>query len=344
MPQDLFTLKKTAEKLNEEVKNAVINKVVQPSENEFCLTLYNGKQFALVFSANGNLSRVAISYKIHKAPLVAPNFCMLLRKHLLGGRIKSVSIACDDRILAFEIENENEFKISKTYFLYAEIMNKFSNVFLTYDGVILGSLKNAPQNLDSKRIILRGAKYVFPEKLNKKRAFCKEELHEVFANYNGENLEKFLLDNFVDFSPISAREISYICKNYSLSPAVAVEKFLLKPLCPTIIKTDHICDFFAFDYEHLKGERVYYNDFLTAQCEYFENLENEQKNNAYKSYLSSKISAYEKRYLKKLLAVEKSENDFLGADKFRLYGELLTANLFRLKKGQKSVFIENYYQ
>ena len=106
----VFTLKKTATLLNDKIKGAVINKVVEPTPYEFSLTLYNGKQFALVFSANGNLSRLSTSSKIYKSPAVAPNFCMLLRKHILGGRIKELKIVNNDRIFALEIVNENEFK------------------------------------------------------------------------------------------------------------------------------------------------------------------------------------------------------------------------------------------
>ena len=343
MPQDLFTLKKTATALNDKISGAVINKVVQPTPYEFSLVLYNGKQFGLVFSANGNLSRLSTSSKIYKSPAVAPNFCMLLRKHILGGRISSVKIANEDRIFAVEIINENEFKLSKTYVLYLEIMSKFSNAFLTLDGVILGCLKQTPQNIDGKRITLSGAKYAFYEKPNKICAQNSAEIENAFLHYSGENLNKFILDTFLDFSPISAKEIKYRHKSMGLTAKSALLNFLNEPLRPTIIKSENKVDFYPFDYKHISGERVYFDDFLKMQEHFFESRENASVINSYKSVLTAKVLNYEKKLIKKIEIFKSAEKDYLDSEKYRLYGELLTANFYKLKKGQSSVILENYY-
>ena len=92
---------------------------------------------------------------------------MLLRKHLIGAEVLKTEVVNDDRIIRISLKNQNDFLDNETYELYAEIMGKYSNVFLVKNGLILGSLKQSPQDIDGKRITLVGSKYSYPEKPNK---------------------------------------------------------------------------------------------------------------------------------------------------------------------------------
>ena len=107
-------------------------------------TLYSGKVFNLILSASAKYCRVGITCLEKQSPLTAPNFCMLLRKYLLGGEIIGISTLPCDRVVEITIKNENDFKENNEYVIFVEIMGKYSNVFLTQNGIILGSLKTTP--------------------------------------------------------------------------------------------------------------------------------------------------------------------------------------------------------
>ena len=110
MPQDLFTLKNCVYELNTLILGAKIQKVNMPNDYDVVFTIYNGKTNKLMVSCNAKNSRVCLTQVDKPNPLVAKNFCMLLRKHLLGARISGISLANNDRIIAISFENETELK------------------------------------------------------------------------------------------------------------------------------------------------------------------------------------------------------------------------------------------
>ena len=197
MPQDLFTISKSVSHLSAKLTGAKINKIFQPSGDEVDLAVYSGEVFRLVISASARFSRVSISNREKPNPEVAPNFCMLLRKHLSGGEIVGVETVFDDRIIKISISKLNDFYEAENLELYAEIVGKHSNVFLTRNGVILGSLKSAPQELDGGRITLVGAKYCPPAKQDKVLASSENTL-KIFSEYSGGDLGNFILNSFLD--------------------------------------------------------------------------------------------------------------------------------------------------
>ncbi|MBO5712624.1 MAG: NFACT family protein [Clostridia bacterium] len=347
MPQDLFTLQKVVSELNALIIGAKIQKINMPSDYDVVFTIYNGKTNKLAVSCNAKNSRVGLTTVDKPNPLVAKNFCMLLRKHLLGARISGVNLYNNDRIIALTFENQNELFETVSYVLYAEIMNKYSNVFLTANGVILGLMRNAPQNLDSTRITLTGAKYLPPLLQNKFNAYDNDSLIKAFSLYLGGDLSKFILSSFNAFSPVTADELANRILNkgeFTVDNAVKVtNEFLALPISPVVIYNGKSYDYFAVNYPSISGERIYF-DALTSAIDYAVCIEEDKSNfNSNKNALISKISAYEKKQIKSLNALEDKLRECNNADTYKLYAELITANIYRLNKGMVSANLVNYY-
>ncbi|MBP5242894.1 MAG: NFACT family protein [Clostridia bacterium] len=182
MPQDAFTLRRNAFELNALLVGGKINKIIQPSKDDLLLYIYTGKSLLkLVMCANASFNRVCLTSYEKEPPLVAPNFCMLLRKHLLGAEIKKVEQVGFERILAFTLHCASDFSQTDRV-LYAEIMGKYSNVILTENGVILGALKTTSLEENHKRILFPGATYALPEPQDKVNPADKAALTTLFEN------------------------------------------------------------------------------------------------------------------------------------------------------------------
>lgn len=347
MPQDLYTLRHASEELNSLTNQAKIQKVNMPNDYEVVFTVYNGKTQKLVISTQANFARVTFTNAEKKNPLVAKNFCMLLRKHCIGARIKNVCIDNNDRIIRLDLENENELKELVSFNIFVEIMGKFSNAFLVSNGIILGCMRVAPQNLDSSRITLSGAKYIFPPKTEKTNPYNKADSLTTFSKFTGGDLGKFILNNFNEFSPVTAEEIAYrinIIGEYNKDIAVKVlTEFLNEPTAPVTITYNGKTDYFAFNYNHLLGERKYYKGLNEAIDSVSTILEFKRDFETLKNGILSKVLAYEKKQLKRLNEVEEKLRECANVEKTKLYAELITANIYALKKGMEKAELINYY-
>ncbi len=349
MPKDLFTLKKTIPLYNEFLSEAKVNKIIEPTKDTVVFTLYNKKVFNLILSTSARYNRISLTDDNHTSPKVAPNFCMLLRKYLLGATITSVSVANDDRIVLITLVNENDFKEYKEYNLYLELMGKYSNLFLTANGVILGSLKSTPQNLENVRLCLTGAKYNYPPKQNKISVFDKDKALQAIINTTYPLTCDFILQTFLDFAPITAKELEYFLSNYPIKTFVASDvynailDFINTPICPTIISSKNLSDVLPFDYKSLQGEKQSFSNYILAEQEFYTTLENSDKIKEFKNLLTQKVLAFKKKEDKKRLVllerIEKAKNYELN----KLYGELITANIYKVKKGDKTLNAVNYY-
>ena len=350
MPKDLFCLTKTIGLYNDLLSGAKVNKIIEPSKDEIVFTLYNKTTFNVVISTQAKYARVSLTTQNYKAPLVAPNFCMLLRKYLTSGIITSVSISDVDRIISINFTCENDFKEYKNYTLNVEIMGKYSNIFLTSDGILLGALKNSSQNYEKGRILLSGAKYLFPLKQDKISPTDKESAINILSTLNYNVTANFILNNFLGFAPVTAEEIAFLInketekQGYSAKLAYKVmEEFLNKELAPVIIESEEYSDVLPFDYTHLLGKRTFLNDYLTLEERFYTLKETATKLQTNKNTLLSKVLSFKKKEEKKFALLTNRITEANSNEKYKLYGELITANIYQIKKGLSSVELLNYY-
>ncbi len=350
MPKDLFTLQKTAGLYGELLVGAKVNKIIEPSSDEVVFTFYNKGAFNVVISTQAKYARVSLTTQSYKAPLTAPNFTMLLRKYLLGGTVLAFKVNDVDRIISIDFKNENDFKEFKNYTLNVEVMGKYSNIFLTSENILLGALKNSSQNYEKGRILLSGAKYLFPLKQDKISPYDEENSIKVLSSLPYAPTASFILNNFLGFAPVTAEEIAFLIakasEKHGYSPILAYEtilEFLNKPLEPVIIESEEYSDVLPFNYLHLSGKRTYYQNFLTAEEKFYSSLEIKNKLSAYKTTLISKLSSFKKKEEKKFTLLQDRINEAKNLEKYKLYGELITANIYQIKKGETKVKLLNYY-
>ena len=195
MPQDAFTLRHIARELDEELCGGKVNKIIQPSRDEVDILFYaNGKTRKLALNTNASFARAILSDIPRSAPDTAPNFCMLLRKHLAGAQLLSVRLQGFERILAFTFDCRNEFTRA-TRVLYAEIMGKYSNLVLTENGIISGALKVSSLQENFRRALFPGVKYLPPEPQDKADPSDFDALLGRIRAFAGGDFAEFLFSN-----------------------------------------------------------------------------------------------------------------------------------------------------
>ncbi|MBR6349086.1 MAG: NFACT family protein [Lachnospiraceae bacterium] len=198
--------------LNNELAGGGISKIIQPEKDELLLTIKkDGVTKRLFISVNPSLPAAYLAEQNITAPLNAPAFCMFLRKHIQGGRIISVSQPSLERIIDIEIEHYDEMGDLKRKVLTAELMGKHSNIIFRSEDRILDSIKHVSSLVSSVREVLPGRDYFVPFADSKCDPFTIEK-NEFISKVFGENqkLSKAIYTNITGFSPDLAEEIAYM--------------------------------------------------------------------------------------------------------------------------------------
>ncbi len=348
MPQDFFTLNRLIPNLEKSIVGAKVNKINEPTNDDLFITIYNGKSLKLHISTNASLCHIGISNTEFENPLVPPNFCMLLRKYLLGSQITKLNLLNEDRIVEIVFSVENDFSTSTTLSLILEIMGKYSNCFLVEKNKIIGCKKNIPLSSEGKRFTLYGATYTFIDKQDKLSPFKTDDIIFAMQKYqsivNQQDLSSFIYNNFIGLSKLACQEIAYRISNDKPENFVKIfENFINQKDNPLTIENNDFYEFFPFDYTHIIGKREYFDSLNLAQTTYYEKVTSLKNFNLLFNSLSSKLNAYEKKLLKKLALTEEKQRDALSYEKHKLYGQLIMDNLYLIKKGDKFLKALNYY-
>ena len=170
MAFDGITIANIVKELNDTILNGRIAKIAQPENDELLLTIKPAKgQVRLVISASASLPLIYLSRDNKPSPMTAPNFCMLLRKHIANGRIVGISQPSLERIIRFEIEHLDELGDLCRKSLIVEIMGKHSNIiFCNEKGMIIDSIKHVSAQMSSVREVLPGREYFIPDTMKKR--------------------------------------------------------------------------------------------------------------------------------------------------------------------------------
>lgn len=170
MAFDGITIANLVYDLNQKIVSGRIAKIAQPEKDELLLTIKgNRENFRLLISANASLPLLYFTETNKPSPMTAPNFCMLLRKHIANGRILSVTQPGFERIVRFEIEHLDEMGDLRRKYLIVELMGKHSNIiFCDENDMILDSIKHISAQVSSVREVLPGRTYFIPHSGEKK--------------------------------------------------------------------------------------------------------------------------------------------------------------------------------
>ena len=360
MPQDAFHIRRLATELNTFLCGGKINRISQVNKDELTFIIYTGKSTVkLILSTNASGARVCLSLTEKEPAPVAPNFCMLLRKHLLGAEILEIRQHEFERIIELDLHCTTDFSQSKRT-LHCELMGKYSNIVLTENGVILGALKTSALAEDSRRILLTGAKYTYPQPQDKISPFDRAGMRSRLENYlvnhaetlNEDSLSSFLFENVSGLALPTAREIvkravaqAKNIEDLFSHDGVPLWKFVdefckNEPCKPCLVEKNGVpTDFFAFTVDG--GMEM--PSLNKAEDEFFTRRENKKGFEDKKRKLENTVRGLRKKQAKKLQETLERLNEAEKAEEFRIKGELLTANLYKIEKGATAVVLENWY-
>ena len=349
MPQDAFHIRRLTNELNTLLVGGKVNRISQVNKDELTFIIYTGKSTVkLILSANASNARVCLSSTEKEPAPVAPNFCMLLRKHLQGAEILSVKQHEFERIVEITFHCTSDFSQCDRV-LYCELMGKYSNIILAEKGLILGALKTTALENDNHRILLTGAKYLYPAPQDKLSPFDGAGMRSRLENYlslrpegvDDEGLSVFLFDNVYGLALPTAREIVKRAKIAGVPLWDFVGDFCENEPCQPCIKMRDggMMDFFAFPVDG----GVEMPSLCKAEDEFYTSRETKKGFEDKKRKLENTVRTLKKKQTKKLQETLERLKDAEKAEDYRIKGELLTANLYRIEKGMSEVELENWY-
>lgn len=336
-----------------ELKGALVggkvNKVFEPNKNEIILGIYcNGKNYALNISISSNNYRMNLTTNAKPNPLNAPNFCMLLRKHLVGARITDIYSNCLERIVFINFEAYNELNDLVSKKLVVELMGKHSNVILLNDkNIIIDSLRHLDSFSNSYRDILPAHEYVNPpaDKLD----ICKIGLDEFTQLMENNKLSNIIPNSFSGISKTFILNILDVLKisddDYSYENIAELYKYI-KDIIENL-GTDNVLATSINDKDYtmiLKSHRdiLQTNFFLD---DFYSKKENNEVTINYKNNLLKLVLSALKKITKKVNNINVKLKECENMDTYRIYGELITSNLYRINNNINVDYIEieNYY-
>lgn len=367
MALDAVCINALAAEFNSSLLGLRIDKIYQPENDELIITLHAaGVQKKLLLSANANIPRACFTSLSKENPASPPMFCMLLRKHLANGKIAEVFQPNFERIIEFKIEAKNDFGDIVVKTLIIEIMGRHSNIILVDEnGKISGSIKHVDFSVSSVRQILPGLMYEYPPAQDKENPLklTLEDFTDLFKNIPlGVSCEKYISLHLLGVSALTAREIASLAGlsgkcggelnfNAVLDLASCASSFFssVKNKCfsPCIIENAQ------------NGKLMDYSPVLITQygtlakITEFESISDvidsfyraraqhermAQRSASLLKTVSNNISRCAKKYeiqSRELAASQKKE-------KYRMYGELITANMYKIKKGDNELIALNY--
>ena len=212
MAFDGITIAAVRKELSDALTGGRVYKIAQPEPDELLLTIKNNSsQYRLTLSASASLPLVFLTGKNKTSPMTAPNFCMLLRKHIQNGRILSITQPGMERILNFQIEHLDEMGDLRTKQLIVELMGKHSNIiFCDENNVIIDSIKHISGMVSSVREVLPGKDYFIPHTQDKENPLETDRTRFMERVFSGaQPCFKALYTSFTGLSPAIAHEICY---------------------------------------------------------------------------------------------------------------------------------------
>lgn len=355
MPLDALTIRALAAELAPQLEGAKVDKVQQPERDLVLLSLRtkSGNR-KLLLSAGVGRARMHFTEESFENPAEPPMFCMLLRKHLQGARIESLTQPDNERLLKLELESRDELGDSARKSLILEMIGRSSNLILVGpDGRIIDCLRRMDFAGDELRRLLPGMIYRLPPKQDKRSIFDIDAecfRAEGAAADPDVPVERWLLDRFSGLSPLLCRELGFRCRDdYGLLPE-ETERLLARSESdarPTVLLEDGVPKDFSFTEILQYGPKMENRrmdsfsellDFFYAQKERLE-----RRRRRGHELLRSVRTARDR--VQRKLALQKEElRRTESRDEVRKTAELLTAYLYRLKKGDRELVCEDYYR
>ena len=364
MAFDGITIACMAHELQEKLTGGRISKIAQPEADELLLTVKSREgNFRLLLSASAGLPLVYLTGANKPGPMTAPNFCMLLRKHISGGRILSVTQPSLERILRFEIEHLDELGDLCRKYLVVEIMGKHSNIIFCSDtDQIIDSIKHVSAQMSSVREVLPGRAYFIPDTQEKADPLgITEENFTALIHKKAAKLSKALYTSLTGLSPVAAEEIcaqasldsDRAANSYEQAELIHLYRTFTRFLAP--VRSGAYEPVIYYDgktpvefsclpltvYEHCRKETF---SSVSGLLERYYAEKNTLTRIRQKSAdLRRIVQTALERNIKKYDLQAKQLKDTEKREKYRIYGELINTYGYGVEPGSKSFEALNYY-
>ena len=338
-----------------------IDKIYEPNKNEVVLDFYlNGVNYALNICTNSQNYRINLTTHSKPNPKTALNFCMLLRKNLIGLRIKNIISANLERVVTIEFEGFDDIDDIITKKLIIELMGRHCNIILVDENnIIIDSLRHiSSSDNELTRNIIPHVKYIYPttNKLNFLEVTDSNDF-KLKLNYNEITVTQ--LPSYISniFNGISKNFVKHIIKTLNIDSSIIVNDKILEQIYnyinDIIISTDSL----DLSFEIVKDSNGVTKDYVLTKKkvdkifplnffidDYYFNKESSEEFKIYRNSISKLILDTLKKYNKRLFNINEKLKECDNMDKYKLYGELITANLYRIKNSNiDKLELENYY-
>ena len=361
MPLDAICLRAVVDEIRPKLAGSRIEKIQQPSRDQIVLVLRGSRR--LLLNAGANQPRIHMTTQLRDNPAQPPMFCMLLRKYIGNGRIVDVEQAPLERVVTLTIDAMDELGEMSRYRLVLECMGRHSNLILVApEGHVIDCMRRVDFEMSQQRQVLPGLFYHLPpvqEKLSP-LAVEEEEFLRLLAACPAEMpLDRWLLDTFTAISPLIARELVFRACGSTDARAEEEQGRLWDVFAAwqngvnggSMTPLTLLRDGKYFDFAYLAVQQ--YGSYVICREEesfsalldgFYEGREQAERVRQKGQDLLKTVTNARDRVRRKIALQEKEYAQTQDRDKLRIWGELLTANFYRMERGASKVTVENYYE
>ena len=365
MPLDAICLRAVLNEMRPKLIGARIDKVQQPARDQIVLLLRG--TLRLLLNAGANQPRIQLTNILRDNPAQPPMFCMLLRKHLVGARVLAIEQPDLERMVILTLQCTDEFGEISQKQLVLECMGRRSNlILLDAQGRIVECLRRVDADLSAARQLLPGLFYRLPTPLDKLSLLTQEDDSIALARRGGEEeaaVDKWVLDHYTAISPLIARELAFRAggatdvrfgalngaQRETLAQEFADTASAIKEdrYTPVILYRDGKPVDFTYRLIAQYGAETQVEtreDFSSLLDEFYDARERQELSARRGRELTHAASVARDRMARKAENLKRDYAATQKRDEFRLRGDLITANLYRMKGGERVLQAENYYE
>jgi predicted ribosome quality control (RQC) complex YloA/Tae2 family protein len=362
MPLDGIYIHSLTDEFKKKLIGSRVDKVSQPEKDEIVLGLRGDRtNFKLLVSASSTYPKVHLTSQSKPNPIKAPMFCMVLRKYLGTAKILDIRQISTDRIVVFDFESSDELGFNSVYSLVVEIMGRHSNITLVRkrDNSVIDSIKHITPDINSYRSLYPGIEYIYPPESLKLNPF----------DFNLDSYKQYINSNNIKFEAgMFSKIFTGVSTHFSKS---IYSSLTTKDAALDIDSTHKVYDYISSIFYSLKkcdfSFNLYYEngavkDFYCRVLEQYKDFEHKTYNspssliedfyfekdktdrlNAKSADLQKIVHNNIDRCIKKIDILNKTLNECEEKDIYRIYGDLLTSNIYSIKKGDTHIEVLNYY-
>ena len=368
MPLDSVCLSALTAELSSRIIGMKIDKIQQPERDLLLLSLRgNGESLRLLLSAGVGSARIHVTEAAYEQPQSPPMFCMLLRKHLQGSRISALVQPEGERMVIISADAFDDMGVPVKKELAVEMMGKHSNFILSgADGLIIDCLRRVDAEMSEKRQVLPGLKYRLPPAQEKPYLLTAGDA-ELWRLWNSadaaQTADKWLINTFSGISPLICRELCYrgcgdVSPNIGRMSENEGELLLLaiSALCdsvkcaeftPALFTENGTPKEFSFmpvkQYENLYETEIC-ADFSALLEAYYTRRDKAERIKRRAVDITKTVKNSRDRIIRKLSSQREELKKTAERDTMRRYGDIITANMYRMKKGDRILEAEDFYE